>query len=105
NKVLLLIQEDKSHIKLQGPEPQLVAEAIAAFQTNNRKRKDKLFLDPLEEQVFAGITMSGTFHRFYKIRVTAELDRCVRYGTYPTTDRVQPHTSRIETPQRWDETT
>ncbi|OAX34394.1 hypothetical protein K503DRAFT_785802 [Rhizopogon vinicolor AM-OR11-026] len=61
-ELLLLAQEDKSHIKLADPEPQLVAEVIAAFQANNSNR------------VFPGITMVGTFPRFYKIEVTADLD-------------------------------
>ncbi|KAF8872397.1 hypothetical protein BD779DRAFT_1613824 [Infundibulicybe gibba] len=105
--ILLLAQEDKSHINLQDPEAQLIAEAIAAFQTNNKKRTDQLFLDPLEEwlmtaldepptSIFPGITMFRTFPRFYKIRVTAELDQCVRHGTYPATKTtVYRHTPRV----------
>ncbi|KAF8884118.1 hypothetical protein BD779DRAFT_1674210 [Infundibulicybe gibba] len=94
--ILLLAQEDKSHINLQDPEAQLIAEAIAAFQTNNKKRTDQLFLDPLEECIFPGITMFRTFPRFYKIRVTAELDQCVRHGTYPATKTtVYRHTPRV----------
>ena len=33
--ILLLVQEDKRHMDLKDPEPQLIAKAIAAFQANN----------------------------------------------------------------------
>ena len=98
--LLLLVQEDRSsHIKPpQDPEPQLVAEAIAAFQSNNAKRVNDLLLDPLPSMVFPGITMTGTFPRFYKIKVTADLDYCVRHGLYPTTRTiVHRHTPRVPT--------
>jgi hypothetical protein len=96
SEIILLVQEDKSHISLMDPEPQLVAEAIAAFQTNNANRENNLFLEPLQSRVFAGITMIGTFPRFYKITVTADLDLCVRSGTYPTAQTiVHRHTPRV----------
>ena len=96
SSLLLLVQEDKSHLNPSDPEAQLIAEAIAAFQHNNKKRVDELFLDPLEEQVIPGITMVGTFPRFYKIRVTSELDRCVRHGAYPSSSIiVDRHTPRV----------
>ncbi|KAK0187508.1 hypothetical protein F5146DRAFT_1059018 [Armillaria mellea] len=93
--VLLLVQEDKSHIQPMDPEPQLIAEAIAAFQENNKQRA-WLFLDPLPVQVLPGITMVGTFPAFYKIAVTSELDRCIRHGQYPATQTiVYRHTPRV----------
>lgn len=39
DEILLLVQEDKRHLDLGDPRPQLIAEAIAAVQTNNRKRE------------------------------------------------------------------
>ena len=73
-----------------------MAEAIAAFQENNAKRVNDLFLEPLEMQVILGITMVGTFPRFYKITVTADLDHCVRFGQYPETQTVvYRHTPRV----------
>jgi hypothetical protein len=94
--ILLLVQEDKTHIYPSEPEPQLIAEAIAAFQTNNRRRENDLFLPPLAEQVFPGIAMIGTFPRFYKIRVTNALERCIRYGEYPAEQTiVYRHTPRV----------
>ncbi|KAK0187513.1 hypothetical protein F5146DRAFT_1140929 [Armillaria mellea] len=93
--VLLLVQEDKSHIKPMDPEAQLIAEAIAAFQENNKPRA-RLFLDPLPVQILPGITMVGTFPAFYKIAVTSELDRCIRHGQYPATQTiVYRHTPRV----------
>ena len=94
--ILLIVQEDKTHISPTDPEAQLIAEAIAAFQENNTKRVNELFLEPLERQVIPGITMIGTFPRFYKITVTAELNRCVIFGQYPTTPTVvYRHTPRV----------
>ncbi|KAF8500087.1 hypothetical protein BU17DRAFT_102564 [Hysterangium stoloniferum] len=96
SELLLLVQEDKSHINQADPEPQLVAEAIAAFQANNFNRVNNLLIDPLPKQVFPGITMVGTYPRFYKIEVTNDLDMCIRGGTYPATRTiVERHTPRV----------
>ncbi|KIL59211.1 hypothetical protein M378DRAFT_169616 [Amanita muscaria Koide BX008] len=61
SEILLLVQEDKTHINPSDPEAQLIAETIGAFQENNAKRVNELFLEPLEMQVIPGITMVGTF--------------------------------------------
>ncbi|KAH0840200.1 hypothetical protein J3R83DRAFT_1201 [Lanmaoa asiatica] len=39
--VLLVLVEDKTIFNKSDPEPQVVMEAIAAFQFNNRKREEK----------------------------------------------------------------
>lgn len=44
SEILLLVQEDKTHISPSDPESQLIAEAIAAFQVNNSKRVNEQFL-------------------------------------------------------------
>ncbi|KAF8628618.1 hypothetical protein AX17_005953 [Amanita inopinata Kibby_2008] len=96
SEILLLIQEDKTHINPSNPEAQLIAEAIATFQQNNAKRVDDLFLEPLETQVIPGITMVGTFPRFYKIKVTTDLDNSIRFGQYPAMQTVvYRHTPRV----------
>jgi hypothetical protein len=96
SEILLLVQEDKSHNNPSGPEAQLIAKAIAAFQENNAKRVNDLFLEPLEMQVIPGIIMVGTFPRFYKVKVTADLDHSVRFGLYPGTQTVvYRHTLRV----------
>ena len=63
SEILLLVQEDKTHMNPSDPEAQLMAEAIGAFQENNAKRVNELFLEPLEMQLIPGITMVGTFPR------------------------------------------
>jgi hypothetical protein len=46
--------------------------------------------------VFPGITMVGTFPRFYKVTVTADLDLSIRQGQYPHTETVvHRHTPRV----------
>lgn len=86
--VLLVVQEDKNHISPMDPEAQLIAEAIAAFQENNNRRGQWLYLNPLQVQIIPGITMIGTFPTFYKITVTSELSACVEQGQYPATQTV-----------------
>ena len=84
---LLLVQEDKRHLETMDPAPQLIAEAIAAVQSNNRTR-DLLGVDPLDVKVMAGITMTGTSPTFFKIPVTLELIEAVQRGEYPATPTV-----------------
>ena len=85
SELIFLVQEDKAHMKHNPPEPQLVTEAIAAFQTNNAIRAIKQRVDPLDSQVFPCIVMIGTFPWFYKIKVTTELDQCVQTRMCPAT--------------------
>jgi hypothetical protein len=80
--VLLLIQEDKTRINRDDPEPQLIAEAIAAFQYNNKKRK-YFDLPTLETMTIPAVTVVGTQPTFYLVPVTEELSRCVAAGIYP----------------------
>ncbi|KAI9228247.1 MAG: hypothetical protein DHS80DRAFT_23490 [Piptocephalis tieghemiana] len=84
NEILLLLQEDKSHINPVDPEPQLIAEAIAAFQNNNKVRERFLNVPPLPEYTFPCITMIGTYPTFYKITVDEQLSRDVQFGNYPS---------------------
>lgn len=83
DEILLLIQEDKSHISLIDPEPQLIAEAIVAFQHNNSIRMRDLGQCGLKEYTFHCLTMVGTYPTFYKIKVSKDLDNTVRFGSYP----------------------
>jgi len=87
NGYLLLVQEDKRHLEILDPEPQLIAEAIAAVQSNNRTR-DLLGEDPLDVKIMAGITMTGTSPTFFKIPVTLELIEAIQRGEYPATPTV-----------------
>jgi len=80
--ILLVVQEDKMDTSLKSPEAQVIAEAIAAFQYNNRKRRDR-YLKPLEAMNIPCITMIGTRPCFYKVPVTQELSLAVLSGQYP----------------------
>jgi len=80
--VLLIIQEDKTNTSLQSPEAQVIAEAIGAFQYNNRIRCDH-HLIPLEAMTIPCITMVGTRPCFYKVPVTQELSSAVISAQYP----------------------
>ncbi|KIL65191.1 hypothetical protein M378DRAFT_1039664 [Amanita muscaria Koide BX008] len=64
------------------PEPQLIAEAIAAFYETNRALR-AAGLPPLQSKTFAGITMIGTAPTFYKIPVTKELLISLATTQYP----------------------
>jgi hypothetical protein len=57
--ILLVLVEDKTLNNRTDAEAQVIAEAIAAFQFNNRKRKEH-GLDPLDAMTIPAITMSGT---------------------------------------------
>lgn len=106
SQVLLLVQEDRSHINPSDSEGELIAEAIGAFQQDNARRQGDLILPPLEMQVIPGIAMVRTFPRFYKIKVTKELDMAIRFGQYPNADSSpSSYSSHTGAPQRWDETT
>ena len=86
--ILLLVQEDKRHLDGSDPEPQLIAEAIAAFYHNNNIRTRALGVPVLPSKVIPGITMKGTMPTFYKIRVTTELVLAVQLGEYPAQEIV-----------------
>ncbi|TFK38810.1 hypothetical protein BDQ12DRAFT_712739 [Crucibulum laeve] len=79
---ILLVQEDKRYQSGEDPEPQVIAEAIAAFHQNNRTR-DSINLPPLESHIFPAITLVGTAATFYKITITRDLLFAVEGGAYP----------------------
>jgi len=82
-RILLLVQENKSIVSGRRPEPQLVAEAVGAYQHNCRVHELQYGTPPPESQVIPGITMVGTFPTFYKIPVTQHLSKSLMSGTYP----------------------
>jgi len=83
DEILLLLQEDKKLTSMKDPEPQIIAEAIAAFALNNRKRERDLNLPPRNSTTFPCLTLVGTSPIFYKITVTAALSKAVQTGTFP----------------------
>ncbi|KAG1876418.1 hypothetical protein DFJ58DRAFT_865341 [Suillus subalutaceus] len=88
--LLLVMQEDKCHIDSSyDPEPQLIAEAIAAFAANNQTRQQILCQRPLDS----------------KIEVTAALVTAVAGGVYPeASTTVYAHIPNVPRPdRRWRE--
>lgn len=80
--ILLLIQEDKTEISTKDPEPQVIAEAIAAFQTNNYNRRQR-GREQMDRMSIPCITMVGTRPIFYVVPVTQQLSTAVERGEYP----------------------
>jgi len=119
--IMLILQHDKTAIKVSDPEAHLIATAIAAFQHNKKagtrsKLEEMVSLkiataeqvelvaetrpEPLEEQIILGITTAEQIiPTFYKIKVTTELDRAVRLGEKPATQTVvYRHKARVPKP-------
>jgi len=69
------------------PVPQLVAEAIAAFSSNNH-RKSVANVPQDAHALMRGITMVGTTAMFYRIPVTQQLVDAVAIGAYPAEETV-----------------
>jgi hypothetical protein len=88
DEILLLLQEDKRLTSMKDPEPQVIAEAIAAlsFAMNNMTRERRLNLQPRDSITFPALTMVGTTPAFYKVTVTSALSKAVQTGTYPETE-------------------
>ncbi|KAG2352559.1 hypothetical protein BDR07DRAFT_835242 [Suillus spraguei] len=80
--ILLVLQEDKTVFGRSYPEPQVIAEAIAAYQYNNEKRLLRS-LPPLDAMTIPCITMVGTRPIFYLVPVTEALSNAVATGQYP----------------------
>jgi len=80
--ILLVVQKDKTVFSSSDPEPQIIAEAIATFQYNNRKRVDR-GLPQLDTMTIPCITMVGTRPFFYQIPVTRQLSDGVATGQFP----------------------
>lgn len=81
-KMIQVIKENKAARNIQRPEPQVIAEAISAFQHNNRIRQF-MGLPALVQMTLPCITMVGTHPAFYLVPVTNMLSNAVLNGTYP----------------------
>ena len=99
--ILLLVQEDKRHKDRKDPEPQLVAQAIAAFQSINTRRTRVLGQYPIDAKVMLGIILVGSSPTFYEICVTRELAQAVALGQFPAKPTVMyAHLPEIRRPSR-----
>ncbi|KAH9012852.1 hypothetical protein EDB83DRAFT_2444615 [Lactarius deliciosus] len=81
-KILLVVQEDKNFLEGVDPEPQLIAQAIAAFQYNNLLLESS-GKEPIRAKTIPGIVIFGTTPTFYKITVTQDLVDAVVGARYP----------------------
>jgi hypothetical protein len=86
DEFILLVQANKRHkdSRTIAPEPLLIFRAIAAVLYNNHRRRH-LGLDPVDVNVMAGISMTGTSPVFFKVPVTLGLIEAVRTRRYPVT--------------------
>ena len=80
--ILLVLVVEKILSNSINSKAQVIAEAIAAFQFNNRKREG-LGLDPLDTMTIPAITMTGTRPTFFLVPVTMGLSNAVITGQYP----------------------
>ncbi|KIJ17164.1 hypothetical protein PAXINDRAFT_73571 [Paxillus involutus ATCC 200175] len=80
--ICLIVQAARDPITGDDPEAQVIAKAIAAFQTNNRKRAH-LGKEMKDSMSIPCITMVGTRPIFYVVPVTQELSKAVERGDYP----------------------
>lgn len=77
--ILLILQQDRNQVSSEDPEAQVVAEAIAAFQSNNRNRVQH----GMNRMSISCITMMGTRPTFCIVPITEQLSAAVESGTYP----------------------
>ncbi|KAM6497621.1 hypothetical protein JOM56_005569 [Amanita muscaria] len=92
--------EDKQYLEGKDPEPQLIAEAIAAFQSRNN-RLSRAGLPTVNATVIPGITMAGTAPTFYKVNITTALVNAVETGEYPS-QATTVHKLIPPVQSRWD---
>jgi hypothetical protein len=72
---------------LADPEPQVIAEAIAAFHMINDGR-NALGIEPLNIKYIAAITMKGVAPIFYRIPVTIALVQAISLLAYPVAQTI-----------------
>jgi hypothetical protein len=82
DEILLVMQEDKNHLEIMDPEPQLIAEAIAAYQHNNMCL-ERIGMPTIQAKMIPVITMVGSTPTFYNIPITQDLVNAVETGQYP----------------------
>ncbi|KAH9975094.1 hypothetical protein BGW80DRAFT_1300213 [Lactifluus volemus] len=87
HSILLVVQvecdETTTNSESADPVPQVIAEAIATFQYNNRKRAAS-GLPILDTMTVPCISMVGTKPTFYLVPVTSQLSTCVISGLHPS---------------------
>jgi hypothetical protein len=88
NEIILLVHEDKEHLDdANDPEPQLIAEAIAAFGENKYKF-GRSWYKRLQSKTMPGIILNGNTPISYKVPVSDDLVDAVSRGLYPQQETV-----------------
>lgn len=97
----VLVQENKELGSQADPEPQLIAEAIAAFSENNEALV-RSGANPLPFCDIPGITVVGTAPTFYLIRVTTNLIKALERARLPAQATiVKKYTPPVPNPQAY----
>jgi hypothetical protein len=87
DQIIWLVQENKQFMEWKHPSTQLVLEAVAAFDANNR-RQEELQLPPQQHAIMPGIMLIGTYPIFYKIPVSITLLTAIQECQYPEQETV-----------------
>jgi hypothetical protein len=81
------------------PKPQLIAEAIMAYQWNNQMRTTELNRQTLDVMTIPCLTIVSTWPTFYLVQVTKELNTYVAWGEFPKVQiivrKCSPHHHRM----------
>ena len=85
--ILLAVQEDKEVLNVHEREAQIIAEAIATFQYNNRIRT-RSGESELDSMTIPCISMIGALPIFYLAPVTRELSEAVATSQCPLSSTV-----------------
>jgi hypothetical protein len=102
-----LVLEAQRHLERKDGEPQLIADAIAAFQFGN-SRLSAMGLPTVDVAVIPAIAMVGTAPTFYKVDINTTLVEAVERGEFPTdhncTQTDTPCSNTFEPTTRWNAT-
>jgi hypothetical protein len=79
--LLLVVREDTTEFSARDREPQVIAAAVAAFQTNNRNRS-QLGMERKDRMSIPCIATVGTRPIFYVVPVTQQLSKAVEMGQF-----------------------
>ncbi|KAG6813624.1 hypothetical protein H0H92_009241 [Tricholoma furcatifolium] len=85
--IVLVLGENKTHGSLKHVEPQLIAEAIAAFQYNNKTCRAHS-LPVLDSAIMPCICMIGLVPSFFLVPVTTQLSDCIATGAGPSRETI-----------------
>ncbi|KAL0948600.1 hypothetical protein HGRIS_011158 [Hohenbuehelia grisea] len=85
---ILVAQDNKHFGTFENPEPQVIAECIAAFAYNQTVRQRTPGTAQLKSETISAITMVGTTVTFYRVNVTQSLFDSLVTLSYPSEETV-----------------